>query len=142
MTIILDIAAQYLFRIIFAFSRIFAIPFLLRGNDSLLRKTAKKPDLRENYISHRKPQKAQIFFSTTNCTNFTNYDDIAAQYRFRIIFAISRIFAIPFLRGNDSLLRKTAENTDLRENFISHRKYRNFFGYIEYKDRTTIIPMR
>jgi hypothetical protein len=46
--------------------------------------------------------------------------DIAVQYRFRIIFAISRIFGIPFLRGNDSLLRKTAENTDLRENFISH----------------------
>ena len=67
------------------------------------------------------------FFSTTNCTNFTNYDDIAAQYRFCIIFAISRIFAIPFLRANDSLLRKTAENTDLRENFISRRKYRNFF---------------
>ena len=75
----------------------------------------------------QKAQKTQkLFFSTTNCTNFTNYYDIAAQYLFRIIFAFSRIFAIPFLlRGNDSLLRKTAKEPDLRENCISHGKHRN-----------------
>ena len=47
------------------------------------------------------------------------YSDIALQYLFRIIFAISRIFAIPFPRGNDSLSRKATKNTDLREK-LSH----------------------
>ena len=49
----------------------------------------------------------------------TLYLDIAAQYRFSQFFAYSRVFAIPSHRGNDSLSRKTAENTELREN-LSH----------------------
>ena len=54
--------------------------------------------------------------------------DIAAQYRFSHYFAFSRIFAIPSHRGNGLIFyrEKTAENTDLRENYISHRKHRIF----------------
>ena len=100
----------------YAFLHIFAFPFL-----------------RGNFISHRKHRKHRIFifehglhglygFLILRCNIFfCDFCDFCVRLflilhaiSFSYFFAISRVFAIPFLRGNDLN----------RENFISHRKHR------------------